>query len=91
VLAVVSLPRETFMPHTSQRTVLVFAKKRASGEKLRRGERVLLATSERAGKDAAGQPVFRTGVSGAGWRALDHDLDPVAKRLEGFLEREGFA
>jgi type I restriction enzyme M protein len=92
VLAVVSLPRETFAPHTSQRTVLLFAKKRTPGEAPSGGEKVLLATSERAGKDVAGEPIVRTGAHPAdGWRALDHDLDELAPRLGRFLAREGFA
>jgi type I restriction enzyme M protein len=92
VFAVVSLPRETFMPHTSQRTALLFAKKRAQGESTDRGEKVFLGTSERAGKDSAGDPIYRTGTpQGAGWRALDHDMDEIADRLVRFLDREGFA
>src|ERR1019366_7930404 len=46
VLAVVSLPRETFLPHTSQRAALVFAKKRRGRERSRAAtstERVMLA------------------------------------------------
>ncbi len=87
VFAVVSLPRETFLPHTSQRTVLLFAKKRAAGAVPSAGERVLFVASERAGKDAAGEPIFR----GTDARSLDHDLAAVASRLRAFLAKEGFA
>jgi type I restriction enzyme M protein len=80
VYAVVSLPKETFMPHTSQRTALVFAKKRPP---LGSRERVFFAVSERAGKDAAGEPILSGGV-------LDHDLDEIARKLERFLAVEGF-
>ena len=66
VFAVVSLPRETFLPHTSQKAVVVFAKRRAEPARLRAvymgGERVFFAVSERAGKDAAGEPIFRAGA-----------------------------
>jgi type I restriction enzyme M protein len=79
VFAVVSLPKETFMPHTSQRTAIVFAKKAPS----RGGARVLFAVSERAGKDAAGEPILRGG-------ALDHDLGEIAPKLGRFLVAEGF-
>jgi type I restriction enzyme M protein len=82
VFAVVSLPKETFMPHTSQRTALVFAKKRharGAGER----ERVFFAVSERAGKDAAGEPILKGGV-------LDHDLAEIAARLDPFLAAEHF-
>jgi type I restriction enzyme M protein len=92
VFAVVSLPRETFLPHTSQKTVLLFAKKR-DGERPRDDERVLFAVSERAGKDAGGEPVLRAGADPAvaTWRALDHDLDALVPRLVDFLAAEGFA
>jgi len=94
VLAVVSLPRETFLPHTSQKAVVVFAKKRAqsvSFAQVDRGERTFFAASERAGKDAAGEPIFRAGGDDATWRDVDHDLDAIATPLASFLRTEGFA
>jgi type I restriction enzyme M protein len=77
VFAVVSLPKETFMPHTGQRTAIVFAKKR--GPRGHENERVFFAVSERAGKDAAGAPT-----------AEGHDLAEIAPKLARFLEAEGF-
>jgi type I restriction enzyme M protein len=77
VFAVVSLPRETFMPHTGQKTAIVFAKKRGPARDPR--ERVFFATSERAGKDAAGEPT-----------SVGHDLDEIAPKLARFLSAEGF-
>jgi type I restriction enzyme M protein len=92
VFAVVSLPRETFLPHTSQRTVLVVAKKRAPRETPQAREKILFVASERAGKDAAGEPIFRAGADPSrGHRALDHDLEAVAVRLSAFLSAESFA
>jgi len=85
IFAVVGLPRETFMPHTSQRTFVLFAKRRAAGERPAAGERVMFAVSERAGKDAAGAPIARRSGSG-----LDHDLDDVLAELVPFLATEGF-
>lgn len=85
VLAVVGLPRETFLPHTAQRTFVLFAKKRAKGEAKRDAERTMFVVSERAGKDAAGDPVL-----GAGGR-LDHDLDDALVALRPFFAKEGFA
>jgi type I restriction enzyme M protein len=80
VFAVVSLPIATFAPHTTQRTVLLFAKKRARGERPSAGERVLFAVSERAGKEPNGEP-----------SAGGHDLEPIAGELSRFFVREGFA
>lgn len=85
VLAVVSLPRETFLPHTGQRTVALFAKKRpkpvAPGARLP-DERVFLAASERSGKASSGEPLSAP---------LEHDLGEVSSALVPFLAEEGFS
>ena len=87
IFAVVGLPRETFLPHTSQRTFVLFARRRARGELPAPGERAMFAVSERAGKDAAGESIARAdGIAG-----LDHDLDEVLAELTPFLAKEGFA
>ncbi len=87
VLAVVGLPRETFLPHTSQRTFVLFAQKRAPSKRdvPRDEERTMFVVSERAGKDAAGDPI-RSRAGG-----LDHDLDDVLSELRPFFAKEGFA
>lgn len=86
IFAVVGLPRETFMPHTSQRTFVLFAKRRSEGERPASGERAMFAVSERAGKDASGAPI----PARNGGAALDHDLDDVLAELVPFLRAEGF-
>ena len=87
IFAVVGLPRETFLPYTSQRTFVLFARKRAAREKPRDDERIMFVVSERAGKDAAGDPIARRD----GGEGLDHDLDEVLAQLLPFLDAEGFA
>ncbi|MDF2698277.1 MAG: Type restriction-modification system, DNA-methyltransferase subunit, partial [Labilithrix sp.] len=86
VLAIVGLPRETFLPHTSQRTFVLFAQKRRAGARAAPSvnEPTMLVVSERAGKDTGGEPILRDG-------RLDHDLDDVAAKLGPFLRAEGFA
>ena len=66
IFAVVGLPRETFHPHTSQRTFVLFAQaaRRAASDRAA-GERVMFVVSERAGKDAAGDPIARRDGGGA--------------------------
>jgi type I restriction enzyme M protein len=93
VYAVVSLPVETFRPHTSQRAVLLFAKKRAAGEAPSPRERVFFGVSERAGRDRSGEPILVQGWAGdpPTWRDHDHDLSTLAGPLAAFLAREGFA
>ncbi len=86
VLAVVGLPRETFLPHTSQRTFVLFAQKRAQKLAMRSSdEKTMFVVSERAGKDTGGEPVLTADGQ------LDHDLDDVAEKLGPFLSAEGFA
>jgi len=52
VTRVVGLPRETFMPHTSQRCFLLFAEKTEATPR----DKIVFASSEIAGKDVAGNP-----------------------------------
>jgi len=85
VAAVVGLPRETFLPHTSQRTFVLFARKRRLRERPKAGESVMLVASERAGKDSAGEPVLRPDGT------LDHDLDEVLDVLRPFLRAQELA
>jgi hypothetical protein len=54
ITEVVGLPRETFLPYTSQRCFVLFAEKRITGPSPR--ERIRLALSEQAGKDSGGEP-----------------------------------
>lgn len=86
IFAIVGLPRETFLPHTSQRTFVLFAQKRRT--KLvapPSEEKTMFVVSERAGKDTGGEPIFTSDGQ------LDHDLDDVAAELGPFLRAEGFA
>jgi type I restriction enzyme M protein len=93
VYAVVSLPLETFLPHTSQRTVLLFAKKRAVGATPSPREQVFFGVSERAGRVKGGEPILARAFDGERptWRDHDHDLSQLAGPLAAFLGREGFA
>jgi type I restriction enzyme M protein len=91
VFAVVSLPKETFLPHTSQRAVLVLARKRLPAEAVDpTSEPLMLFVSRRAGRDAGGRPVFREAKAGGTWRDHDHDLGSIERELLPFLRREGF-
>jgi type I restriction enzyme M protein len=92
VFAVVSLPPETFLPHTSQRTVLLLAKKRRRPTP-KDSERTFFAVSQRAGTLPSGEPLFMPNPSATRrtWRDRDHDLDSIARPLHAFLSKEGFS
>ncbi len=92
VLAVISLPRETFLPHTSQRAALVLARKRTRRE-APPGERIFLGVSERAGRAVSGDPILRPTAKGATrfrWRDHDHDLGELEGPLYEFLREARF-
>jgi type I restriction enzyme M protein len=78
IYAVVALPRETFLPHTSQRTFVLFAKRRSAGETASPKERVMFLLSETA------EQASRQATNAA------HDLDAVLRTLRPFLLRHGF-
>lgn len=84
VYAVVSLPPETFLPYTAQRTAILFAKSRTTKRHPR--ERIFLGVSRRVGKKRDGSPLVRKHDG-----APDHDLEPLLEELRTFFERERFS
>ncbi|MCB9763045.1 MAG: N-6 DNA methylase [Alphaproteobacteria bacterium] len=78
VTAVLGLPRDTFLPHTSQKTAVIFGVKRPRPLQELPDEPVRFLISERVGKDKRGRPVWRADArSGTLWDDLDHDLAPL--------------
>lgn len=85
ILAVVSLPRAVFMPHTSQKTSILFAQKRSNKDKSDVAEKTFFAISECGGKDSRGAPIYRPSLKGNGataWSALDHDFEYILKAYQ---------
>lgn len=75
ITEIVALPRETFLPHTSQRCFVLFAEKRGGkSDEASPRERVRLALSEEAGKDTGGEPNGKT-------PDLDHPARVVVRTL----------
>ena len=77
VFGVLSLPRETFTPHTAQKTEIIFAVKRDQPlVSVDVTEEIVFVISEKPGKDKRGNFIFREGQSlnGNAWDSLDHDL-----------------
>lgn len=83
VLGVVSLGRNTFLPHTHQKASVLLARRREKGERRRRDERVFFAVSERSGKDSKGRYVLRNGAAATTtstlWDCVDHDFDAIVR------------
>jgi type I restriction enzyme M protein len=91
VVAVLSLGRQTFQPHTSQKAEVIFAIKRE--RRLRSvdflDEPVLFLTSEASGKDSKGNIVEREawGADLPLWERADHDLGDAVVAFHDFVRQ----
>ncbi|MGE3935322.1 MAG: class I SAM-dependent DNA methyltransferase [Rhodospirillaceae bacterium] len=83
IAAVVGIGRNMFMPHTQQKTGIVFLQKKRSEDE--RSLPIFFAMSEKEGKDSRGNHVRIASDLGDAplWKRLDHDLEPIAT---GFQE-----
>ena len=79
ILGILSLGRNTFLPHTHQKASVLLARRRDKTERRRPDERVFFAVSERSGKDSKGRYVLREGAvaNESLWNSLDHDFDGI--------------
>ncbi|MFT5680320.1 MAG: type I restriction enzyme M protein [Myxococcota bacterium] len=85
LVGVVGLPRETFLPHTSQKTAILVGVKRPAPVTVIPAEPIRMVVCESVGKDSRGAPVFAEGADrqGPAWSALAHDLDEVVAAMDG--------
>jgi type I restriction enzyme M protein len=83
---VVSLGRNTFLPHTHQKSEILFCTKRDVGRDLSRDEAILFAVSEREGKDSKGRVVRKEDApkNAATWDTADHDLGEILSEIKKF-------
>ncbi|HYF97168.1 MAG TPA: N-6 DNA methylase [Patescibacteria group bacterium] len=76
--AVIGLPRTTFMPHTSQKTSILFLRKRNAKEKGMPNEPIFFGISENIGKDSRGKLIYKgQSRAGSAWDDVDHDLGSI--------------
>jgi len=87
VVAVLGLGRNTFLPHTHQKTSVIFGVKRDRPIRSPEAEDILFLISERDGKDSRGQILSRPGVSAEdpAWLRADHDLGEISDRFHHFV------
>jgi type I restriction enzyme M protein len=80
---VVSLGRNTFLPHTHQKCEILFCTKRPSPLPSIQQEHVLFLVSEREGKDSKGRVIRKADALDAKttWDAADHDLAAVLESI----------
>ncbi len=92
VLAVVSLGRNTFLPHTHQKASILFVQRRTSDREKPREERIFFALSEREGKNSKGQLLLRQGSKEEwpAWDRIDHDFEDIVAGFRVFCDQESF-
>lgn len=81
---VVSLGRNTFLPHTHQKASVLIVRKRTVHRKSADDARILFAISESAGKDSKGRLKIRQGAADDAplWDRLDHDFEEIVQYFE---------
>ena len=86
VVAVVGLDRSAFLPHTHQKTSVLFGVKRQKPIRQPESEPILFAISESSGKDSAGRMLERVGTTleQSAWERADHDLGDIVERFKEF-------
>ena len=87
ILGVVGLGRNTFLPHTHQKTSVLFIQRRKKGELRRLDESIFFAISEKPGKDSKGRYLLRqeSPTDGSVWSSVDHDLGGIVDAFHGNL------
>lgn len=87
VISVLSLPRNTFLPHTHQKADIIFAKKRPKPLKKIPDDKILFMTSEIDSKDSKGNTLFKKGTNDTevSWDNVDHDFDECIYQFNKFV------
>lgn len=86
VVGVVGLDRNAFLPHTHQKTSVLFGVKRERPVRHPKNEPILFLISESSGKDSTGRIRERgeAVVGQTAWERADHDLDNIVERFKEF-------
>ncbi len=89
VLGVVGLGRNTFLPHTHQKTSILFVQKREKPLE-KTDEKMFFAISELDGKNSKGQFVFKPSFSEDArlWDKVEHDFADVEEKFSSFCQSE---
>ena len=86
VAVVLGLDRTAFLPHTHQKTSVLFGVKRTRPVRNPSGEPVLFLLSESSGKDSKGRMRERAGVApdDPAWVRADHDFEGIVAEAGAF-------
>jgi type I restriction enzyme M protein len=103
ILAVVSLHGNTFKPHTGTKTSVLFLQKWNNDSEAgplcpqQADYPIFFATSQRSGKDSAGEYIYRIGTDGLpmldrwGHMIVEHDLDDIAAAFKEFARKQNLS
>lgn len=91
VVVVLGLDRTAFLPHTHQKTSVLFGVKRQKPIRRAEGEPVLFVLSESSGKDSTGRIRERSHVARdqPAWVRADHDFESVLDQVRAFTDTHG--
>lgn len=87
VVVVLGLDRSSFLPHTHQKTSVLFGIKREKPARQPEREPILFVLSESSGKDSTGKIRSRPGTrpEQPAWIRADHDFDGVIDQVRNFV------
>ncbi|MGH2639758.1 MAG: HsdM family class I SAM-dependent methyltransferase, partial [Rhabdochlamydiaceae bacterium] len=87
IVSILSLGRNTFLPHTHQKADILFAIKRKQVISHPTNEEILFLISEKDGKDSRGQLITRPGAQPdeAVWTRVNHDLGELVTDFHNFV------
>lgn len=88
IVAVLGLDRNAFLPHTHQKTSVLFGVKRFKPSRRPADEPVLFVLSESSGKDSTGKIRERPGTPPdyPAWFRADHDFESIVDRVAEFAQ-----
>ena len=86
VVLVLGLDRDAFLPHTHQKTSVLFGVKRKKPVRQPENEPILFVLSESSGKNSAGRIRTRPGTrpEESAWIRADHDFESVLEQVRNF-------
>lgn len=94
ILAVVGLGVNTFKPFTGTKTSVLFLQKWVNEDEQLKNYPIFMATSEKSGKDAGGDYVFKKNGDGSyslddnGRKIIDSDLPEIAQAFNKFAKEQ---
>ena len=93
ILAVVGLGRHTFLPHTHQKTGVLFLRKLNKGEKPSFQHNIFFAISDEDGKNSKGELIYKENDVGeaAVWERVRHDLGEIEEAFHDFCAQEAIS